>query len=142
MDPMTILLLIALSATVLTLFMGVLSMSGSDAVVNQLSEPLMWARVGLQAVTCLLLLTTYAGLIDVTSKLKDAGIVPYNGMQPIVVEGGWRGTFYLDMPLGREPVAGQYFVFAVEARDAAGKAERRTLPLIAKNAGTMPADGQ
>lgn len=25
--------------------------------------------------------TTYAGLIDVTSKLKDAGIVPYNGMQ-------------------------------------------------------------
>ena len=68
--------------------------------------------------------------------------VPYNGMQPIKVEAGWRGTFYLDMPLGREPVAGQYFVFAVEARDAAGKAERRTLPLIAKNAGTMPADGQ
>ena len=56
MDPMTILLLIALSATVLTLFMGVLSMSGSDAMVNQLSEPLMWARVGLQALTCLLLL--------------------------------------------------------------------------------------
>jgi hypothetical protein len=56
MDPMTILLLIALSATVLTLFMGVLSMSGSDAIVHQLSEPLMWARVGLQALTCLLLL--------------------------------------------------------------------------------------
>jgi hypothetical protein len=67
---------------------------------------------------------------------------PYSGMQPVVVEAGWRGTFYLDAPLGREPVQGQYFVLAVEARDASGKAERRTLPLIAKNAGTMPADGQ
>ena len=56
MDPMTILLLIALSATVLTLFMGVLSMSGSESVVSTLSEPLMWARIVLQAVTCLLLL--------------------------------------------------------------------------------------
>lgn len=55
MDALTILLLIALAATVLTLFMGLLSMSGTEAVDNQLSEPLMWTRVGLQALTFLLL---------------------------------------------------------------------------------------
>jgi hypothetical protein len=56
MDVMTILLLIALSATVLSLFTGLLSMSGGEAVDNQLSEPLMWTRVGLQGLTFLLLL--------------------------------------------------------------------------------------
>ena len=56
MDVLTILLLVALGATVLTLFMGILSMSGGEALDNQLSEPLMWARVGLQALTFILLL--------------------------------------------------------------------------------------
>jgi hypothetical protein len=65
-------------------------------------------------------------------------MMPYVGMQPVVVQPGWQATFYIDSPLGREVIAGQYFVFAVEARDAAGKVERRTLPLIAANAGTMP----
>lgn len=68
-------------------------------------------------------------------------IVPYNSMQRLVVDADWRGTFYLDTPLGREPGIGQYFVFTVEARDPAGACERRTLPLIATNAGTRPADG-
>lgn len=66
---------------------------------------------------------------------------PYGAMAPIKVEPGFRATFYLDSPLGREPVFGQFFVLAVEARDAAGTNERRTLPLRAVNAGTMPADG-
>jgi hypothetical protein len=66
---------------------------------------------------------------------------PYNAQQPLVVEPGWRATFYLDSPLGREPVLGQYFVLAVEARNQAGGSDRRTLPLKAVNAGTMPADG-
>lgn len=56
MDPMTILLLAALAATVLALFTGLLSMSGGEAIDNQLSEPLMWARVGLQGLTIVLLL--------------------------------------------------------------------------------------
>lgn len=56
MDPLTILLLVALAATVLALFTGLLSMSGGEAVDNQLSEPLMWTRVGLQGLTVVLLL--------------------------------------------------------------------------------------
>ncbi|HWJ04353.1 MAG TPA: HIG1 domain-containing protein [Steroidobacteraceae bacterium] len=56
MDPMTMLLLAALAATVLALFTGLLSMSGGEAVDNQFSEPLMWARVGLQGLTIVLLL--------------------------------------------------------------------------------------
>jgi len=68
-------------------------------------------------------------------------MLPYNSMQALVVDAGWGGEFYLDTPLGREPGLGQYFVLTVEARDAAGTVQRRTLPLIATNAGTMPADG-
>ncbi|HEX5052005.1 MAG TPA: hypothetical protein VFZ65_09555 [Planctomycetota bacterium] len=71
-------------------------------------------------------------------------MMPYAAMKPVVVEGGWRGTFYIDAPLGRQPGPGdlgQYFVFTVEARNAGGTMERRTLPLVAANAGTMPADG-
>lgn len=80
--------------------------------------------------------------LDGPAGARGADTQPYNAMQPLVVEPGWRGTFYLDSPLGREPVFGQYFVFAVEARDAAGKNERRTLPLRAVIGGTIPADGQ
>lgn len=69
-------------------------------------------------------------------------MLPYNSMQPIAVESGWRGTFFLDSPLGRDPVLGQYMVLTVEARDAAGRVERRRLPLLATNAGTMPPDGR
>ena len=69
-------------------------------------------------------------------------MMPYNGMQPQVVQGGWKGTFYIDAPLGRETTLGQQFVLTVEARNAAGAVERRTLPLRAVNAGTMPLDGR
>ena len=65
-------------------------------------------------------------------------MLPYNTMQAVTVEPGWRGTFYLDSPLGRDPVLGQYFVLAVEANNKAGAVERRRLPLIATNAGTTP----
>jgi hypothetical protein len=67
-------------------------------------------------------------------------MVGYNSMQPMVVEAGWRGVWYLDYPLGREPVLGQQFVLTVEGRDAAGQTDRRSMPLIATNAGTMPTD--
>ena len=68
-------------------------------------------------------------------------MIAYNAMQPLVVEPGWRGTFYLDAPLGREPGLGQYFVLTVEGRDGTGKCERRLLPLVATNAGTQPTTG-
>ena len=68
-------------------------------------------------------------------------MLPYNSMQPLVVEPGWSGVFYLDTPLGREPSLGQFFVLSIEARDAAGTCQRRSLPLVATNAGTMPPDG-
>ena len=72
----------------------------------------------------------------------SAGMQPYRAQQPLVVDAGWQATFYLDTPLGRDPVLGQYFVLSVEASDAAGTKERRTLPLRAVNAGTMSADGR
>ncbi|MBL9079119.1 MAG: hypothetical protein JNL08_16575 [Planctomycetes bacterium] len=79
--------------------------------------------------------------LDAPSGLGGPPIQPYTAQQPLAVESGWRATFYLDSPLGREPVLGQYFVLSVEARSAAGANERRTLPLRAIHAGTMPADG-
>jgi hypothetical protein len=56
MDPMLILLVLALGATVLALFTGLLSMSGGESVDRKFSEPLMWARVGLQTLTIVLLI--------------------------------------------------------------------------------------
>lgn len=64
-------------------------------------------------------------------------IRPYNSMQALVVEPGWRATVYLDTPLGREALLGQFFVLTVECRNSKGGVERRTLPLVAANAGTM-----
>lgn len=61
--------------------------------------------------------------------------LPYNSLQPVTVEDGWRTVFYLDAPLGRDPSYGQYFVFTVEAARPSGPAERRSLPLTAVNVG-------
>lgn len=66
---------------------------------------------------------------------------PYNAQQPLIVDPGWRATIFVDSPLGREVVLGQSFVLSVEAQNQAGDVERRTLPLRAVHAGTMPADG-
>ena len=55
MDPMLIVLCGALGATAIALFIGLLAMSGGERVDRDLSEPLMWARVGFQALTLLLL---------------------------------------------------------------------------------------
>ena len=67
---------------------------------------------------------------------------PYVSMQRVLVDSGWRGTFYLDTPTGSEPQLGTYFVLTVEGRNPVGDLERRSLPLIATNAGTMPIDGR
>ena len=67
---------------------------------------------------------------------------PYAAMQPMVVESGHRATFFVDAPLGREPRLGQFLVFVIEARDAAGAVERRTLPIQVVQAGTLPPDAK
>jgi hypothetical protein len=41
--------------TVATVFLGLLTMSGGGSTNDALSKPLMWARVGFQALTILLL---------------------------------------------------------------------------------------
>jgi hypothetical protein len=55
-DPFVIVVSVALLATVGALFIGLLVMSGGGNTDAQASTPLMWARIGLQALTMLLLL--------------------------------------------------------------------------------------
>jgi hypothetical protein len=70
------------------------------------------------------------------SRVEGAGdFAPYLSMQPVQVEPGFRTLFALDSPLGREPSIGHYLVLVVEVR-AAGRSERRLLPLQATNSGT------
>lgn len=80
--------------------------------------------------------------IDAAGGTGGPDMVPYNTLQRVVVDAGWRGTFYIDSPLGRDPVLGQFFVFTVEGRNAKGEVERRSIPLLATNAGTKPIDGR
>lgn len=51
-----IVIVLALAATAATLIIGVMSMSYGGSADGVLSTPLMWARVGLQALTLVLLL--------------------------------------------------------------------------------------
>ncbi|HEU4484854.1 MAG TPA: HIG1 domain-containing protein [Povalibacter sp.] len=55
MDLLTIVIVLALAATVATMFLGVLTMAGGGAADREFSTPLMWTRVGLQGLTLLLL---------------------------------------------------------------------------------------
>jgi hypothetical protein len=56
MDPLLVIIILALAATSVTLLIGLMSMSGGGAADKVLSTPLMWARVGLQALTLILLI--------------------------------------------------------------------------------------
>jgi len=62
----------------------------------------------------------------------------YVSMQPLSIDAGWRATFYLDRPLGRDVQLGQYFVLGVECESAAGDRVRRVLPLMGRISGTVP----
>ena len=55
MDPFVVVISIALLATVGALLIGILVMSGGGNTDAYASTPLMWARVGLQALTIVLL---------------------------------------------------------------------------------------
>lgn len=56
MDLLTVVIILALTATVVTLFLGLLAMSGGGEIDKEASTPLMWTRVGFQALTVLLLI--------------------------------------------------------------------------------------
>jgi hypothetical protein len=55
MDPVVVLIVLAIAATAAAMFLGLLAMGGGGATDRWLSNPLMWVRVGLQALTVLLL---------------------------------------------------------------------------------------
>jgi hypothetical protein len=55
MDLFVVVIIAAILATVATVFLGVLTMSVGGSTDRSLSTPLMWARVGFQALTLLLL---------------------------------------------------------------------------------------
>jgi len=59
--------------------------------------------------------------------------VPYVAMQSVELRNGWRASFELNHPLGREPSIGQYLVLVIEVHDAKGAVDRRYLPLVATN---------
>ena len=58
MDPLTIVIVLALGATSVALVLGLMSM-GSPATNRVVSTPLMWARVGFQGFTLLLLVVAF-----------------------------------------------------------------------------------
>jgi len=55
MDPLLVVIILALVATVFTMGLGILAMSGGGSMDRLFSTKLMWTRVGLQALTLLLL---------------------------------------------------------------------------------------
>src|SRR5260370_41907620 len=55
MDLFVVVIIAAMLFTVATVFLGVLTMSGGGSTHKTLSTPLMWKRVGFQALTLLLL---------------------------------------------------------------------------------------
>jgi Hypoxia induced protein conserved region len=60
MDLFVIVIIAAMLATMATVFLGVLTMSAGGSTDRSLSTPLMWARVGFQALTLVLLFTAIA----------------------------------------------------------------------------------
>jgi len=55
MDLLTILIVLALIATIITVLLGLITMGGGGSLDRELSTPLMWLRVGLQALAIILL---------------------------------------------------------------------------------------
>jgi hypothetical protein len=55
MDTWTALVVLALVATIVTMLMGIFTMGAGGAVDDYAGTRLMWARVGLQALTLLLM---------------------------------------------------------------------------------------
>jgi hypothetical protein len=60
MDVLTIIIILALIGTAVSMALGLLAMSGGGATDRLFSGRLMWARVGFQAFTLLLLVVAVA----------------------------------------------------------------------------------
>jgi Hypoxia induced protein conserved region len=56
MDPLTIVIILALIGTAVAMALGLLAMSGGGSTDRQFSTALMWTRVAFQALTLLLLI--------------------------------------------------------------------------------------
>ena len=56
MDPMLIVIVLALAATGVALLLGLIAMAGGGSTDQLVSTPLMWLRIGLQAFALLLLI--------------------------------------------------------------------------------------
>jgi hypothetical protein len=56
MDPLLVVIILALFATIAAMGLGLLSMSSGGSIDRVLSTKLMWTRVGFQALTLLLLI--------------------------------------------------------------------------------------
>ena len=56
MDPLLVVIILALAGTVAALLLGLLSMSSGGSTDQVASTPLMWARVGFQGLTLVLLI--------------------------------------------------------------------------------------
>ncbi|MGI9290098.1 MAG: HIG1 domain-containing protein [Gammaproteobacteria bacterium] len=56
MDPLLAVILLALAATALTVLLGLFAMGSGGSTDDIVSTPLMWARIGLQSFTLLLLI--------------------------------------------------------------------------------------
>ena len=55
MDPIAIIIVVALLATVIALGLGLMTMGGGGAAHKEFSTKLMWTRVGLQGFVIVLL---------------------------------------------------------------------------------------
>jgi hypothetical protein len=56
MDLLLVVIVLAILATVVTMFLGLLAMSGGGSADREFSTPLMWTRIGFQAATVALLI--------------------------------------------------------------------------------------
>lgn len=56
MDPLFLVILVALVLTIIVMVMGLMAMGGGGAIDKAFGTRLMWARVGLQGFAILLLL--------------------------------------------------------------------------------------
>jgi hypothetical protein len=56
MDPLTVVIVLALLATLATMMLGLLAMSGGGELDRDASAPLMWTRLGFQGLTLVLLI--------------------------------------------------------------------------------------
>jgi len=56
MNPLLVIIVLALAATALTVIIGLFAMGSGGSTDKVVSTPLMWARIGLQGFTLVLLI--------------------------------------------------------------------------------------